>query len=294
MLIHSFGSLRAYTTNYPKLSNFPQVSPAIGPISWENPEAKNPTVSAVSFTYNWAMTEIILEKATPENLNPAWDKFLRNCRLNPETGCVEWTGPKETHGYGIFYFMGQTILAHRMAIVFTDEFKEAVDSDFPRWGQFDFRRWDQSPFRSLLVPINSSGKDIPKITITHRCGNRACVALKHLEIRLPKTQEPHDSPTPKSDRECDFGADSRFSVLCREYDEETGCIEWIGSKDANGYGKFRYQGKPQMAHRVALQLEGIDIYKKTITRKCGNRSCVNPDHFEIKARPKSGKKKPVR
>lgn len=240
------------------------------------------------------MPKIIFETITPKHINPARDRFLKNCRPNHETGCVEWTGPKNARGYGIFYFLGNRIPAHRMAIVFTDEFKEAVDSDFPRWGQFDFRRWDQSPFRSLLVPKNSSNKNISKIVVAHTCGNRACVCLKHLEIRLPKTQEPQDSPTPESDQEYDFEADNRFSALCGECDEETGCINWVGSKDANGYPKFRYQGKPQMAHRVALQLEGIDIHKKTITRKCRNLSCVNTGHFEIKARPKRGKKKPVR
>ena len=228
------------------------------------------------------MTEIIVEKATPENLNPAWDKFLGNCRLNPETGCTEWTGPKETHGYGIFYFMGQTILAHRMAVVFTDEFKEAVDSDFDQPSP--------SPFRSLLVPINSSNENISKIAVAHTCGNRSCVSLKHLDIRLPKTQEPHDPGIIERLTSPEYvEVSDRFEALCGEYDEVTGCINWAGSKDANGYGKFRYQGKPQMAHRVALQLEGIDIHKKTIARKCGNRSCVNTDHFEIKARAKSGK-----
>lgn len=50
----------------------------------------------------------------------AMERFLSFCKLNPQTGCVEWTGYKmHAHGktalYGRFYFEGKMWLAHRWA-----------------------------------------------------------------------------------------------------------------------------------------------------------------------------------
>ena len=52
------------------------------------------------------------------------ERFARLCRFNPYTGCVEWIGGK-THGggkiapslYGVFWFEGKRVSAHRWAAV---------------------------------------------------------------------------------------------------------------------------------------------------------------------------------
>ena len=46
------------------------------------PEAKNLTVGAIPVTYNLAMPEIFFEKALPEYINPARDRFATE---EPET-----------------------------------------------------------------------------------------------------------------------------------------------------------------------------------------------------------------
>ena len=62
------------------------------------------------------------------------------------------------------------------------------------------------------------------------------------------------------------------------------CWEWLGWKDARGYGKATSDIKPRSkdwAHRVAYRLfvgpipDGL-----TIDHLCRVRTCINPSHLE--------------
>ncbi len=59
-----------------------------------------------------------------------------------------------------------------------------------------------------------------------------------------------------------------------------GCIEWRGSLDSKGYGRFKRDGRQYFAHRVALALAGVDLGENDVDHLCRNRRCVNPDHLE--------------
>lgn len=67
-------------------------------------------------------------------------------------------------------------------------------------------------------------------------------------------------------------------------DEDTGCWNWTGYKNAKGYGQFGFHGKVVWAHRFAYR-----AFKTRLpgdrqvhhAEHCLNPSCVNPDHLEI-------------
>ncbi|UIJ43701.1 HNH endonuclease [Sphingomonas cannabina] len=61
----------------------------------------------------------------------------------------------------------------------------------------------------------------------------------------------------------------------------SGCWEWTGARQREGYGRFGYRGAVRFAHRIALVLFGKTIPDGAVVdHLCRNTSCVNPDHLE--------------
>ena len=61
---------------------------------------------------------------------------------------------------------------------------------------------------------------------------------------------------------------------------DNGCWLWNGYKNKDGYGRFFYNHKHYMAHRIAWEIAGNIIPENHIIRhKCRNK-CVNPEHLE--------------
>ena len=69
------------------------------------------------------------------------------------------------------------------------------------------------------------------------------------------------------------------------------CVEWLGSKKANGYGELRVAGKTGYAHRRSYELFKGQIPSGTeIDHLCRNKGCVNPDHLEAVTRSENIKR----
>ena len=61
----------------------------------------------------------------------------------------------------------------------------------------------------------------------------------------------------------------------------SGCWIWAGSE---GHALFRFEGRPQAAHRVVLLFEGRELGPGDVVHHiCKRPSCVNPAHLEVLA-----------
>jgi hypothetical protein len=61
-----------------------------------------------------------------------------------------------------------------------------------------------------------------------------------------------------------------------------GCLFWNASKNNNGYGIFKVDGKTRSAHKWIYEYsEGLIPAGKVLDHICRNRQCVNTAHLRV-------------
>ena len=59
------------------------------------------------------------------------------------------------------------------------------------------------------------------------------------------------------------------------------CWVWTGARHPGGYGRVWWEGRTRPAHRVSLELEGIEIPEgHHVDHLCVNPPCIRPSHLE--------------
>ena len=110
-------------------------------------------------------------------------------------------------------------------------------------------------------------------------------ALSHIVLKIP-TQEIYllvfflkfQKTDPKDE----------VSRFWEKVEKSDNCWQWTGAKNPVGYGLAVFEDRVQPAHRVCWKLEfGECAPEVFLDNKCGNKSCVRTQHWEISVRRKS-------
>lgn len=84
----------------------------------------------------------------------------------------------------------------------------------------------------------------------------------------------------------------RFMALVGKPDSR-GHWPWRGHRDSKGYGQFWTGERAAWAHRIAFSIfSGPVPAGKQIDHKCGNPSCVNPEHLRTVTPAQNSANKP--
>jgi len=133
-----------------------------------------------------------------------------------------------------------------------------------------------------MLAIDLTGRVFGKWTVLRRAENRDHHAAWECECACGRRVVVNGKSLRRGvSRQC--AACSVGSGNFWDHVEKTdGCWLWRGHRNSYGYGSFRFQGRPQLAHRVAYALEHDGVLPKLcVCHACDTPACVNPAHLFV-------------
>ena len=174
------------------------------------------------------------------------DALRRQVRIIKETGCWEFTGNKDSDGYGRVQVGGKSKRAHRI-------FYQAVNG--------------------ALAP----GTRVRHAFAPPQCIGRACCNPDHLWTT--KESVPDRSAEPPSTKISTESLQSRVAFVPGQ-----GCWRYTGTTDQRGFGRIVLNDKEHKAHRLFFECykgalppgAQLELRDKD---KCIGNACCNPAHW---------------